>query len=642
MRLKSIHYQNFKGLKDFELVPDGENLSVFGDNETGKTTLADGALWLLTGKDSEGRADFEIKPLREDGSEINNLDSTVEAAYIMDSGEELSLSKTFREKWTQRRGAPKGQKEFTGHETKLKIDDVPKKKKEFDSKIAELIGSEKTYQLLTDPFAFSRLPWKEQREIIIEICGNVPDAQIIESNPDLSRLNEIIGKATADDHRAKVGARRSAINDRIKEIPARIDELSNSLPVPVNVKHLSRDLKDIEKDRTFHEAEKKEMESDSGAAARAAEISRLKAERNNIAEDHRAAVNKDAEKLESSLKSKEGLKYGAETGLLNLRERLERNERFKALEEKTLSELAVDFDSTNSNVFEYQDADICPTCGQPLPEDQIAAARKKAEADFNAQKADALKMINQDGKAAKKELERLSGLIEEDKKTISAREDEIKVLDLEISDLETDLNTIKNRKLPDKWEELNREILRLEGDKAAETPIDTSEIDGKIAACKEKEAEIQKKIAGQEAAAKSRLRIDELEKEEKELSAEYEKLEAELDLLDRFTIAKVKAIDERISENFSLCRFKMFDIQINGGIAETCQIMFKGIPWGSMNNAARINCGLELCDVLGSHYNFYPPIFIDNAESVTELIKTKAQQIRLYVDSEADELTIKS
>ena len=67
MKLLTLALHNFKGVRDFTLMPDGESLDVFGDNATGKTTLSDALHWLLFDKDSEGRKDFTIKTTTPDG-----------------------------------------------------------------------------------------------------------------------------------------------------------------------------------------------------------------------------------------------------------------------------------------------------------------------------------------------------------------------------------------------------------------------------------------------------------------------------------------------------------------------------------------------------------------------------------------------
>lgn len=80
----------------------------------------------------------------------------------------------------------------------------------------------------------------------------------------------------------------------------------------------------------------------------------------------------------------------------------------------------------------------------------------------------------------------------------------------------------------------------------------------------------------------------------------------------------------------------MFDVQVNGGVVETCETLFDGVPYsGGLNNAARINVGLDIINTLSEHYGFTAPIFVDNREAVTKLIETRGQVISLIV-SEPD------
>src|SRR5690554_4980280 len=87
IKLLNLKLTNFKGIKDFELDTSGNDIKVFGDNATGKTTLFDAFVWLLFNKDSENKADFEIKTLV-DGKPIHKLNHEVEATLLVD-GKEL-------------------------------------------------------------------------------------------------------------------------------------------------------------------------------------------------------------------------------------------------------------------------------------------------------------------------------------------------------------------------------------------------------------------------------------------------------------------------------------------------------------------------------------------------------------------------
>ena len=121
---------------------------------------------------------------------------------------------------------------------------------------------------------------------------------------------------------------------------------------------------------------------------------------------------------------------------------------------------------------------------------------------------------------------------------------------------------------------------------------------------------------------------------ERKLAAEYENLEKQLYLTEQFTRSKVRLLEDRINSRFKLARFKMFNALINGGIEECCEVLYEGVPYSTaLNNSARINVGLDIINALSDHYKFSAPIFVDNAEAVTQLLDTSGQQIRLYVSS---------
>lgn len=84
IKLIKLVLENFKGTKYFELITDGKDVSVFGDNETGKTTIADAFFWLLFNKNSKGDTKFAIKTLDSRGNEIHNLNHSVYGVLEID------------------------------------------------------------------------------------------------------------------------------------------------------------------------------------------------------------------------------------------------------------------------------------------------------------------------------------------------------------------------------------------------------------------------------------------------------------------------------------------------------------------------------------------------------------------------------
>ena len=170
MKLLRETLTNFKGIRSFTFEANGADISILGDNGTGKTTLLDGFLWVLLDKDSAGRKEFELKTLDARGKSIPMIDHSVELC-IEQGGEKLTLRKTLSESWVKSRGSAAA--EFSGHRTAYEINGIPMQKKEFDAAIARLCD-ESALRLLTDPGYFpAKLPWQDRRRILLAICGEV-------------------------------------------------------------------------------------------------------------------------------------------------------------------------------------------------------------------------------------------------------------------------------------------------------------------------------------------------------------------------------------------------------------------------------------------------------------------------------------
>lgn len=72
-----------------------------------------------------------------------------------------------------------------------------------------------------------------------------------------------------------------------------------------------------------------------------------------------------------------------------------------------------------------------------------------------------------------------------------------------------------------------------------------------------------------------------------------------------------------------------------------CETLYEGVPYGSgLNNAAKINVGLDIINTLSEHYGILAPIFVDNAEAVTKFINVDAQLISLVVSEKDKQLRV--
>src|SRR5690625_589468 len=229
IQLLNLKLINFKGIKEFELNANGEDLNVFGENGTGKTTLFDAFVWLLFDKDSANRSTGKmgIKTKDNQGNEIHKLNHEVEGVLLID-GQKVILKKVYEEKWTKQRGA--NQAEHTGHTTEYFIDEVSSKKKEYEEFIKDIVD-ENIFKLLTNPKYFNEvLNDNKRRDLLLEIAGDITDEDVLNSDEKLIELKNALGNRTVEKHKEMVRGKLTEINKELDRIPIRIDEIHRGLP----------------------------------------------------------------------------------------------------------------------------------------------------------------------------------------------------------------------------------------------------------------------------------------------------------------------------------------------------------------------------------------------------------------------------
>lgn len=642
MRILKLTLNNFKGITAFTLDTKGGNVSVFGDNATGKTTIFDAVTWLLFDKDSQNKKDFQIKTLDSDGQVIHGLSHEVEGVFDL-SGRTLTLRKVYAEKWTKKRGQATA--EFTGHTTDHFIDGVPVQKKEYDVTTAG-IADENIFKLLTSPTYFNeQVHWQKRRSLLLEVCGDLTDEEVIASDKTLAKLPDILQGRKLEDHRKVIAAKRAEINKELEKIPVRIDEANRGLPdiSGIATETLSLALADLKAAKQTKEQAHVRIVSGGEGAIKQRRLMEVEGEILEIQNEHRTKVNDAVSDKRIVLnQSRERIAeiYGDIRGYERRRDHSAEAVRRIETEIAALRERWHEVDAWK---FEYADEGACPTCGQDLPEERLAEARETALAIYNRNKAQTLESINAAGKKLKADL----AILKEEMETLRqnvleaeklAEAESVRVVGLQA---EIDALAVQNRPVSEnpaytaKTEEriqLEKEIAQLQAgnqDALQRVRNELADLDIAIGDMEEAARKVKAHKDGQ-------TRITELKTQERELAAEFERLEGELYLTEQFIRTKVNLLEGKINSKFKYARFKLFEQQVNGGLQEVCETLFSGVPYSSgLNNAARINVGLDIINTLSQHYGFDAPIWIDNREAVTKLTETRGQLISLVV-SEPD------
>ena len=545
---------------------------------------------------------------------------------------QIMLKKIYREVWKRKRGA--ATEEFTGHEVDHFVNGVPVKKKEYDAAVAK-ICPEHLFSLLTNPTAFSALHWQKQRSILIEVCGDVSDADIIASNHEFVRLPEILNGKKVDDWKKVAAGRRTEINKRLTEIPARIDELKKSKPELV-VTNAQTMISTLTKLRGKLEEKNAEIATIHAGGGVVELQKRLYAQESIISGIRK---NVDGEQMAAAKKNTEAI-ADAQFRLGNVANLLADAERKISLAQEDIGHVTEANISLSNQWKEVSARSFvpgpCPTCGQDIPSEQVEQAR----ASFNITRSNELQAISDKGFANRA---RIAALKESADNLIQLRDrlaaDKVAVEGELLSALRDNRNQIASAEDSVEYQASVRErdalldeIQKAQAGKVgfvAEKQAERESIQSEISAA-------EKNLAAIEQAMDIADRVAELASEEKTLANEYAKIDGELFLVEQFTRAKVALLDERVNQKFKVVRFRMFEEQINGGITDTCKMTVDGVPYADLNSAARIQGGLDIIRTLSAHYGISLPIIIDNRESVCRIPDMNgAQVISLFV-SEAD------
>lgn len=632
--------KNFKGIKELDIDTKSNNISIYGENGTGKTSIFDAFTWLLFDKDSQDRvvgdkeSNFQIKTYDSKGTILHGLEHQVTGALEVD-GKNIILSKVFKEKWTKKRG--EAERQLTGHETLYYINDIPVKQSEYKSKISSIID-ENLFKLISNPIYFStNLKWQDRRQTILNIIGDIDWNSVITYNPELKALVPLLDEMDIDTLKKSITARKRKLNDDIKSIPYRIDECNNSIKeidfdalefrkrVAIGeMKNADEQLLDNSKVNDALFVEKDKLYSFKDKLRDIEYQAKLKAEepmqqlKNHIYNTHDQKV-----KIDREIKAV-GINIDAKKNAVN---------DFQS----EMDKLRDDYKNIADEQFEFpENESICPLCKRSFDEEHIEETRKTLQENFNLNHAEKLKKINEQGKSMAAKVEVLD-------KEIQDLSEKSMLLNAQVVETTADLNETKakyqnfkpelNLESNAEYQELKSQIEQLELKLSQPKDINNELLD-----LKDRKAKLQQEIddvntqlSYKEQNEKLRERIKELTDQESALAQQIAELEGQEFLCEKFIKTKVELLESSINQNFKFVSFKLFNTLVNGAVEECCEALIKGVPFSNANTASQINAGLDIINALCSHYGVHAPVFIDGRESVNQIIESESQIINLIV-----------
>ncbi|EGQ0365350.1 AAA family ATPase [Staphylococcus pseudintermedius] len=645
LRLNKLTIENFAGIKKQCFEFNGHNSKIHGANGTGKTTTATALQWLLFDKGLDGSTkSFNPVPVDKNNNELYELIPTVEAEFTIDD-HTLLLRKESRPKYTTNQKT--NRKEYSRSRTKRQfINEEPVKISDYKSRIKDVID-EDVFKLITNPAAFNNLDWKKRREILFEIADPINNEDIINSNDELKGLSDLLNDHDIETKKKIVSDKIKQINKEIQDIPTRINQESKGLQEvePLNdseLKQIESEIEVLKQQRIEVRNGSKSIELKNKLIDKEAELSRLKSNHNFEIDNKIHTLTNEFNAEQSTV-----LNYTSKIRVHNQEIEHEEKRRKALLSDYKMIE--TNFKELQDKQFEYIATNFCETCGQELPAEQIESVKQKALEKFNQEKAYDLEVLAKrkdetlaEGKKIKPIIEKIQSEIDKYQKYVedaSKKSEKIKVEIDEFKEKQTNVTeTEAYRAIVSEIEAIKQEQQNIQESIAATVLM----IDEQINDLYAKKSKFDERLIIIESNKRSEQRIKELRTKEDNLLEEKEEYAYQLYQLNLFTTTKINILTDNINEKFDMAEFKLFNQLVNGELEETCITLVDGVEYsGGLNNAARINVGLDIINTLCKHYNVTAPIFIDNAESVTNVINTEAQQIQLIVSEDNRGLVMK-
>ena len=638
IKLISLELSNFKCHRHLKLDFNGRNTTISGDNATGKTSVYDSLMWVLFSKDSQGNGEknLEVKPLDSSGNVIDHDALTSVEVVFEVNGEKLTLQRTYREKWETRRGSSEAV--FTGNTSEYMIDGVPIKKNGFQDKVNELVD-EDTFRLLTSTSYFANdISWQERRAVLFKVAGVMDDEQILATNEAFAPLVESMGRLGLEDYKRKLMAEKKGFVGAKTEIPARISECQKTIEDIEGLDFAGAKAEAAALQATLSEISAKivALENDSAAEKKRLEIGGVQLELVKLENENKAYRN-------SQIAGNVDVR-GLNIRLTTLQSQVSVKKRTLENESKYITQLDSQIAASRNEWMSVNAEEFavgsCPTCGQELPADQANAAAEQ----FNVDKQKRLSKILSAANASKEAKAMAEDRFTKGQEEVMQLEGEIAYIREQIAD--ADKSKVEPKDMEDyaeRMEAIKTRMDTLSGELANMVANSASVLDATHNEKRSVMAQIAQKmdIVNKESLLDySRQRIESLREDARNAAECMEAIEKMLWLIDEYSRYKTQFVEDSINGLFRIARFRLFREQANGGIEDRCDVVHDGIPYISVNNGMKINLGIDIINTLSTAYGVRVPLFVDNAESVTQLEKCSSQIIRLVVSENDKELRV--
>lgn len=655
IEFKTITIKNFKGVLGEKKITFNPTLTqIMGANHAGKTTIVDAVQWVLFDKNSIGQTVFGIDPKDEYGEIIHHLDNTVVLELTAD-GTDYKLEKVRSETWTKPR--KKEEAEMTGHTTKYFVNENKYTQKDFKAFVDDLC-KESLFKAITTPSYFPSLPAEDQRNLLTKMVGKTTDEDLAGDNEDFKGLLQELSGTDLQKFREQLRYRIGELKKEIEQIPSRINENTEELKaleaskpnfdftrkrikeIETGIENIDNELADLSRtvDTEFNERTKERTEINKLKNRMQAIVQSYQDKNTTEERKHKKTIDDAKYEIDVTERAIRNAKAAVEDGQAQLNK--------IAIASEDLKKRWVILDQTT---FSWDNnKEICPTCHQHLPQDDIDRMKDEMEGNFNDNKSKQFDALEEEAARIKKRKSDAEATIKNAQDKLWKLEQQHKEQEAALQKAQESKPTLTYHTDDEEYQQLQMDVNARTAALEARTEEETSDTKVKQeATLKQRKAEqnrlrdeLRDELAKEQRITDKQNRIKELENRQHTLNQQLTELEKKDYTAEQFTIAKIENLEKKVNDLFTNVQFKMFEPFITtGGIKPTCECTMHGTPYRDLSTSEKINAGIDIINAMCAFNDTYAPLLIDNAESITDILPTRSQQILLIV-SRDKELTI--
>ena len=639
MKINSLTLENFCGHREKDSYPFGHKTIIKGANAVGKSTLKKAIQYVLNCRDENGKEIVGIRPHDKNGVDVKGVETMAELGMTVD-GRPIAMKKVFRENINK-----KG--EFIGNVTDYSISDIPKRLKDYEEYLGEIIPN----SICINAQEFLQKDTTNRRKLFEETFSQHTVDDIIDENPEFESLRDMLKDGTVEElktrcrvklkgSKGKGGSR--GLEDLLAEIPARIDEVEKQ-KIDIDVAELELQRNALNEQIAANKAKQDDVSKQIEEYEKLSDdIFKLKFAQSDLQKKANEGINnqrmvlrdkeyelcRNADRTNSDIGYKKTQMHNCELHISDL--------------EKDLKKLREEYTSANKMEFDENDLN-CIMCGQPYPADKADEIRM----DFQNRKKSILDGISEKGDSANKELQIEKDNLQKSKEELQSLEKSLETIKEELEKTRDEMRNIPQSvdiSDTDEYKALAQQISEKEAAMKKENSADEirKTLKAELEDLQAQLTEVEKQIAKSQFNVQIDERIEELRKEQREIAQKIADVEKEYDLLKRFDRRKAEILENDVNAYFDYVQVRMSEPQVNGDLKEVCTLVVGGESYDrNLNHGDKILAEMDICRAFQKKYDVCLPIILDDCESVDSWrVPQVENQLILIMRSDDKELKV--